>query len=347
MSDFYQAIRPLLFRLSPEFAHDVSFKSLPMAQKCGFFNGSELPAVSKTVFGLTFKNPVGVAAGLDKNADYLDGLLTLGFGFVEVGTVTPKPQPGNPKPRLFRLSASEAIINRMGFNNKGIDYLVERLNQRQVPGLVGVNIGKNKDTPLDLAVEDYLICLEAAYAHCDYITVNLSSPNTPGLRALQTQEYLVELLKQLKNKQQVLNERLGKRKPLLVKIAPDLSGEEVDVIADTLVSQQTDGVIATNTTIDHSAVEDQPFGQEMGGLSGKPLKRKSNQVLSQIFKRTQGKLPIIGVGGITCADDAIEKLNLGADLVQVYSGLIYRGPSLLRDIVHLLHQNRKITQSQK
>jgi dihydroorotate dehydrogenase len=285
------------------------------------------------VMGITFPNAVGLAAGLDKNGDHIEGMAALGFGFIEIGTVTPRPQPGNDKPRLFRLPEAEAIINRMGFNNLGVDHLVEQVKVAQTDAVIGINIGKNKDTPVENAVDDYLIGLEKVYSHADYVTVNISSPNTPGLRTLQFGESLNQLLQALKDKQAHLQNQYQRYVPMAVKVAPDLSLAEVEELANTFAQFEIDAVIATNTTMDRDSVAGMENAGEAGGLSGRPVFDKSTSVVSQFRQALPDHLPIIAVGGIMSADDAMEKFDAGASLVQVYSGLIYRGPRLINDIV--------------
>ena len=286
--------------------------------------------------GLTFPNPVGLAAGLDKNGAVIDGLAALGFGFLEIGTITPRAQPGNPKPRLFRLKEAEAIINRFGFNNLGVDNLIQNVETVKYRGILGINIGKNFDTPNESAVDDYLVCMRKVYAHASYITVNISSPNTKHLRQLQEKDALDALLAILKAEQQVLAGKHGKYVPIALKIAPDLDKSQVVEIADLLKAHQFDGVIATNTTLARDAVVGLSNADEAGGLSGTPVREKSTLVISQLSKQLAGELPIIGVGGISNGADAAEKIAAGASLVQIYSGLIYRGPSLVRDICKTL-----------
>lgn len=329
----YPLLRPLLFALDAEKAHHLTLDGLGLAHKLGL-----LPLVAGrpvsdpvTVFGLSFPNRVGLAAGLDKNADYIDALGALGFGFVEVGTITPRPQPGNPQPRLFRAVAQRGIVNRMGFNNLGVEHLLQNIRRRTYNGVLGVNIGKNATTPVENALDDYLLCLDAVYADCDYITVNLSSPNTPGLRDLQFGEPLRRLLDGLKTRQQQLHAQHGVYRPLLVKIAPDLAADDIDDIARTFLQLQIDGVIATNTTIDKAALAGTPLANEAGGLSGAPVYEKSTAVLQRLSQQLQGKIPLVGVGGIESGAQACAKLDAGASLVQLYSGLIYRGPSLVRE----------------
>lgn len=332
MSAMYGLARSLLFRLDPETAHTLSLKGMRLGHQLHMMrmvsgHHVEDPA---TVMGLTFPNRVGLAAGLDKNGDYLAALGALGFGFIELGTVTPRPQPGNPKPRLFRLPEHEAIINRMGFNNKGVDHLVEQLKQQRAgyKGIVGVNIGKNRDTPLEKSVDDYLICLRAVHPYADYIAINISSPNTPGLRDLQGDSSLDPLLSALKAEVTRLDRENGRRVPIAVKIAPDMSDEQIDALTDTLVRHQIDGVIATNTTIDRQAVEGHRHAGETGGLSGRPVADASTRIVWRIHHRAP-TLPIIGVGGILSGHDALEKQRAGAELVELYSGFIYRGPGLV------------------
>jgi len=286
--------------------------------------------------GLHFPNPVGLAAGPDKNGDYIDTLAALGFGFIEVGTVTPRPQTGNPRPRLFRLPQARAIINRMGFNNRGVDYLVAKVQRARYRGVLGINIGKNFDTPVERAVEDYLIGLRKVYTHASYVAVNISSPNTPNLRQLQEHDALLSLLQALKAEQQQLAQQHGKYVPLAVKIAPDLGAEALTDIAAILRDQRIDAVIATNTTLDHQAVAHLPHGSEAGGLSGAPLTRRATEVVSRLHEVLGDQVPIIGVGGIMSGVDAVAKLHAGASLVQIYSGFIYRGPGLIKEAVEAL-----------
>lgn len=333
----YGLFKSAAFLLSAESSHELTIDALAAV---GRLKISQLippvhPQKPVEAFGMTFPNGVGLAAGLDKNGDAIDALGALGFGFVEVGTVTPKPQPGNPQPRLFRIPEREAIINRMGFNNKGVDYLVERVKKANFSGVIGINIGKNKDTPEDEAVNDYLYCLNKVYPHAGYIVVNLSSPNTPGLRALQFGEKLESLIEALKARQSVLSAEYG-HKPILIKIAPDLSDEEVSSLAEVFNRLKVDGVVATNTTIDRETVQGCQYAEEVGGLSGAPVRERSNKVLKQLREALDDDIDIIGVGGILSQQDALEKRQHGAALVQVYSGLIYQGPSLVRDCVRAL-----------
>lgn len=330
----YPLARSLLFSLPPEASHNLALKGLGIAERLGLM--ALLPKVPEqpvSVMGIRFPNPVGLAAGLDKNGDYIDGLAALGFGFIEIGTITPRPQPGNPMPRLFRLPEATAIINRMGFNNLGVDHLIAQVEKSRYRGVLGINIGKNFDTPVEQAVTDYLACLEKVYAHASYVTVNISSPNTKGLRSLQSGDALAALLEPLKNRQANLATKHGRYVPLVLKIAPDLELADIDVIAEQLKRFEIDGVIATNTTISRDGVSHLPHGQETGGLSGLPVRRASTEVLRELMKQLDGVLPVIGVGGITDGESALEKVKAGADLVQVYTGFIYRGPALIRESV--------------
>ncbi|AGG89510.1 quinone-dependent dihydroorotate dehydrogenase [Rhodanobacter denitrificans] len=339
----YDLLRPLLFKLDAEAAHRATLYALGVAQRSGFSRWIARPPADlpTRVFGITFPNPVGLAAGLDKNAEHLDALDVLGFGFIEVGTVTPKPQPGNDRPRLFRLPRHEAIINRMGFNNAGVDALVRNVQRSGYHGVLGINIGKNKGTPNEKAVSDYLLCLTRVYELASYVTVNISSPNTQGLRDLQEEATLRRFISVLREAQERLGSQQGRRKPMLLKIAPDLSEAELDAIAEVLLRTGIDGVICTNTTIDHTAVADDARGNEAGGLSGKPLFDRSTAVLAGMHKRLQGRIPLIGVGGILDGSDAAEKMELGASLVQLYSGLIYRGPPLVAECVDEIRRQRE------
>lgn len=329
----YELIRKILFKLDAEISHELTLDLLGAAQRLGLIKFFAPKVSSKPVelLGLTFPNPVGLAAGLDKNGDYIDALGSLGFGFIEIGTITPRPQPGNPKPRLFRLPEHQAIINRMGFNNKGVDYLVEQVKKSKYKGVLGINIGKNIDTAVEDANNDYQICLEKVYAHADYVTVNISSPNTPGLRNLQFGDSLKSLLSMLKASQGRLEKKHGKYTPILVKIAPDMNKDETKMVADELLESEMDGVIATNTTLERDAVAGHKFANEAGGLSGKPVQQGSSQVVAWLKADLDGKMPIIGVGGIIDGASAAEKTKLGANLVQVYSGFIYRGPKLISE----------------
>ena len=332
----YSLVRPILFRFDAEKAHHFTLNSLRAAEKLGLLPKVDSHTRPTELMGLQLPNPVGLAAGLDKNGECIDAFATLGFGFVEIGTVTPKPQPGNPQPRLFRVPEHQGIINRMGFNNHGIDAMIRNIENSRFKGILGINIGKNAVTPIENAADDYLICLEKAYAYASYITVNISSPNTKNLRALQGGDELSALLEALKNKQAQLAAAHGKYVPLAVKIAPDLDEAQIDDIAHVVRSVEMDGIIATNTTIDKSNLGSHPLASEQGGLSGLPVREKSNQVLKLLAERIDGKLPIIGVGGIMNGKDAAEKIRLGAAAVQVYSGMIYKGPALVKDCLAAL-----------
>ncbi|MGB1261372.1 MAG: quinone-dependent dihydroorotate dehydrogenase [Cognaticolwellia sp.] len=335
---FYSVIRNLLFKCDPEAIHDLTIKGFKATgdTPLNMLYKQTVPNKPVEVMGIKFPNPVGLAAGLDKNGECIKAFEALGFGFVEVGTITPRPQPGNDKPRIFRLPEANAIINRMGFNNKGVDYLVEQVIKAKYRGVLGINIGKNKDTPDENAKDDYIHCMRKVYDHASYITVNISSPNTPGLRSLQYGDALNELLSALKAEQTALADQYGKYVPVAVKIAPDLTTEEVDSIAQCLIANNIDGVIATNTTLARDKVAHLPFGNEQGGLSGAPVKEQSTKVIQLLAKALDDKLPIIGVGGIASGADAAEKIAAGATLVQVYTGFIYQGPELIRDIVKTL-----------
>lgn len=331
----YPAIRNLLFRLPPEQAHNFALTGLDLAQRLGIL-GPFKPQVDPLpvrVMGLDFPNPVGLAAGLDKNADHLDALGALGFGFIEVGTVTPKAQPGNPKPRMFRLPEHQAIINRMGFNNEGLEHLLERVGKRRYRGILGINVGKNKVTPNGEAESDYRKGISAVYTSADYITVNVSSPNTPGLRDLQFGDSLKGLLEAIKDEQAACEQRHGHYVPIAVKIAPDMDEEGIRFVADALKNAGIDGVIATNTTISRDAVAGHRFAGEAGGLSGAPVREASLRVIQGLYAELGESLPVIGVGGITDGESAAEKIRAGAKLVQIYTGFIYQGPQLIADAV--------------
>ncbi|PSV11260.1 quinone-dependent dihydroorotate dehydrogenase [Photobacterium leiognathi] len=332
----YRIARSAIFQLDAEKAHDLAIENFSRftGTPLDLFYRQQLPERPVEVMGLTFKNPVGLAAGLDKNGECIDAFGAMGFGFVEVGTVTPRPQPGNDKPRLFRLIPAEGIINRFGFNNLGVDNLVENVKKAKYDGIIGINIGKNKDTPIEKGAEDYLICMDKVYQYAGYIAVNISSPNTPGLRSLQYGEALDDLLSQLKEKQAELAEKHGKYVPLALKIAPDLDDHEILQVCDSLIRNKIDGVIGTNTTLDRSLVQGMEHCDEVGGLSGRPLQNKSTEVIRKMAEALKGELPIIGVGGIDSAISAREKMMAGASLVQVYSGFIYHGPRLVKDIVN-------------
>ncbi len=331
----YRLARTAFFQLDPEHAHDVAIQNFsritgtPLA--CIY--RQRLPPRPVQVMGLHFKNPVGLAAGLDKNAQCLDVLGGMGFGHVEVGTVTPLAQDGNEKPRVFRLLQAEGLINRMGFNNQGVDVLVENVKKSKYEGIIGINIGKNKQTPIEYGKDDYLICMDKVYDHAGYIALNISSPNTPDLRSLQYGEALDDLLSSLKQRQKELASVRGKYVPLALKIAPDMSEEELVQISDALVRHKMDGVIATNTTLDRTLVDGMPYAHEIGGLSGRPLQNKSTEVIALLHKELKGAMPIIGVGGIDSVMAAKEKIQAGAKLIQLYTGFIYHGPGLLKKIV--------------
>lgn len=320
--------------MDAEQAHDFTLKQLRRAHQLGLTK--LLPSTPlcqpRKQMGITFPNPIGLAAGLDKNGTCIDGLAALGFGFIEIGTITPRPQPGNPKPRLFRLPEANAIINRFGFNNHGVDQLIENVKSARYQGVLGINIGKNADTPIERAVDDYLICLEKVYPHADYITVNISSPNTKNLRSLQEGDSLNALLQSIKESQTTLTQQHGQYVPIALKIAPDLDSAQIQAIADLLRRNQFDGVIATNTTLSREAVKGMPHADEAGGLSGAPVNQASTKVIAELSRCLQGEIPIIGVGGILSGSDAQAKIEAGASLVQVYSGLIYRGPTLIKEI---------------
>ncbi len=332
-------IRPCLFTMDPEKAHNLTMKMMKIASRSQLLTSlvsQEVEARPRKVMGLDFKNPVGLAAGLDKDGEAIDAFAALGFGFIEVGTVTPKPQPGNDKPRLFRVVPAEGLINRMGFNNLGVDNLVENIKKSRYKGILGVNIGKNKTTPIEDSVSDYLYCLEKVYNYASYVAVNISSPNTPNLRTLQLGDALVELVQALKKKQKELAEANKKYVPIAIKIAPDLNDEEIENICRIFLENEVDGIIATNTTLDRDMIANMPHATETGGLSGRPEFRKSTDVLAKINKIINGRIPIIGVGGIDSPMAAAEKIKNGASLVQIYSGFIYKGPTLIKNIVNYL-----------
>jgi dihydroorotate dehydrogenase len=333
---FYPAIRKVLFQFDAETIHELTIKGLKKSGSTPLnaFYKQRITDKPVNVMGINFPNPLGLAAGLDKNGECIDAFAAMGFGFVEIGTITPRPQPGNDKPRIFRLPEANAVINRMGFNNKGVDYLISQVRAADFKGVLGINIGKNKDTPEENAKDDYLHCMRKVYDFATYITVNISSPNTPGLRSLQYGDALNELLSALKVEQEALAEQYGKYVPIAVKIAPDLNEEEIQSIAKSLIDNNIDGVIATNTTLSREGVEGLEFGDEQGGLSGAPVKDKSTTVIRILAQALDKKLPIIGVGGIASSEDANEKIAAGASLVQIYTGFIYQGPPLIKDIVN-------------
>ncbi|MFP5374440.1 MAG: quinone-dependent dihydroorotate dehydrogenase [Gammaproteobacteria bacterium] len=340
----YLLARPLLFGLDPERAHAVALAGLDAAWRLGAASLlADTPrALPTTVLGLQFRNPVGLAAGLDKDGAHVDALLALGFGFVEVGTVTPRPQPGNPKPRMFRLPRQRAIINRLGFNNAGVDALVANIERAQRrAGLLGINIGRNRDTPNEAAADDYLHCLERVYPLADYVTVNISSPNTAGLRELQEEQALRRLVGGLREAQERLGARHGKRVPMLVKVSPDLSDHDIDAASRVLADLQVDGVIATNTTVSRYAVQGERHADEAGGLSGAPLAGKATAVLRRLRTRLPDAIPLVGVGGILSGADAAAKMSAGASLVQLYTGLVYRGPALVGECVQAMRRRKE------
>ena len=340
----YSLARPFLFGLDAEHAHGLGLKAMELAYRTG-----TSPLLAKPVeplptkaFGLTFPNPVGLAAGLDKNGAHIDALLALGFGFIEIGTVTPRAQAGNPKPRMFRLPQHQAVINRLGFNNEGVDALVKNVERaRRKDGLLGINIGRNKDTSNDRAASDYLYCLERVYPLADYITVNISSPNTAGLRELQEEQALRQLIGSLRESQEELGAQHGKRVPMLVKIAPDLSDEDIDAVARVLRDLSVDGVIATNTTVSRMSVQEHRLAHETGGLSGAPLMGQSTMVLRKLRTRLPDSIPVIGVGGILSGADAVAKMAAGATMVQFYTGMVYRGPELVHECVEAIRRRRE------
>jgi dihydroorotate dehydrogenase len=323
----YALARPLLFSLDPETAHRLTLQLSPLFS----FSYPRVPAHPVRAMGLEFPNPVGLAAGLDKDAAHIDALAALGFGFIEVGTVTPRPQPGNTPPRLFRIPAKNALINRFGFNNVGLDQFLRNIERASWRGILGINIGKNADTPAERAVEDYAIGLEKVYAKASYVTVNISSPNTKGLRSLQDKEAVENLLSRLSGLREKLTERHGKRVPLALKVAPDLDSREIRDIADAVKRHRIDAVIATNTTLSRDGVEGLPHATEAGGLSGSPVKARATQVLRNFSSELKGEAALVGAGGILTGEDAREKIAAGASLVQLYTGLVYRGPALVSE----------------
>jgi len=338
MHKLYPLFRPLLFAVDPETAHRIAFRALDSAAAIGVAQLAVRRHKASTVrvMGIDFPNRVGLAAGLDKNAAHLRGLATLGFGFLEAGTVTLRPQPGNPKPRMFRIERSEALINRLGFNNDGVDRFVDNVARSRYEGVLGINIGRNFDTPNAQAADDYIGCLRKVYAHASYVTVNVSSPNTRGLRDLQAEDAFGALLSRLKSEEASLAQRHGRRVPMLVKVAPDLEPAVIGTIARALIRHRIDGVIATNTTVSRDGVAGQRHADEAGGLSGRPLREKSTATVRALARALDGALPIIGVGGIFSGEDAREKIDAGAALVQIYTGLIYRGPGLVGDCIAAL-----------
>ena len=339
---FYDLARRVLFATDPETAHELTLEGLKLGRWVG---ATKLLCRERnqpvTCMGLEFPNPVGVAPGLDKNGDYFEALGDLGFGFVEIGTVTPRPQPGNPKPRVFRLTEAQAMINRLGFNNKGVDHLVSRVRRHRFKGVLGINIGKNFDTPNENAADDYLACLEKVWPYADYITVNISSPNTKNLRELQGEDELDALLGALSTRREQLADEYERCVPVALKVAPDLEDGAIPVIAEVVARHRMDAVIATNTTIGREGVEGMKHADEGGGLSGAPLKRKADQTLAELRKALPKEIAMIGVGGITCGQDAVDKLALGADLVQFYTGMVYRGPELVSECLRAIKTYRE------
>jgi len=332
----YRIMRSFLFKMNPEKAHDLSIKQLKLTHGTllDLFYRQKVQQRPIQVMGLTFPNSLGLAAGLDKNAECIDAFGAMGFGHVEVGTVTPVGQPGNPSPRLFRVLEGEGIINRMGFNNHGVDNLIENVKNSNFKGVIGINIGKNINTPVEQGKEDYIICMDKVYPHAGYIAVNISSPNTPGLRSLQYGEALDDLLSSLKDRQVALTKKHEKYVPIALKVAPDLSDEEIESIAQSLLKFKIDGLIATNTTLDRDMIKGMSHASEAGGLSGRPVQSKSTAVIAKFAQHLKGEIPIIGVGGIDSVIAAKEKIEAGASLVQIYSGFIYQGPPLVKDIVN-------------
>jgi dihydroorotate dehydrogenase len=334
----YRLAQPLLFAFDAERAHDLGLKAIELAYRSGMnpLLATRPKPLPTRVFGIDFPNPVGLAAGLDKNAAHIDALGALGFGFIEVGTITPRPQAGNPKPRMFRLPDRQAVINRLGFNNRGVDALVRNIECSRFQGVLGINIGRNKDTPNEHAVDDYLTCLQRVYPLATYVTINISSPNTEGLRDLQEERALARFIGTLCEARERLAGTHGKRKPMLLKIAPDLTQFEMDGIAEVLLASAIDGLICTNTTIDRHVIAGHALANEAGGLSGRPLMARSTEVLREMHQRLGQRVPIIGVGGILGGSDAATKFDAGAQLVQFYSGMIYRGPELIGECVEAL-----------
>jgi dihydroorotate dehydrogenase len=338
LTQMYSLLRNLLFQLDAETSHELSLDMLAAAERLKLLSlfANQRVKAPVEVMGLRFPNPVGLAAGLDKNGDFYNALGEFGFGSIEIGTVTPQAQPGNPKPRMFRLQEDEAIINRMGFNSKGVGHLLGRVQRRRYNGILGINLGKNKLTPEEKALDDYLLGMEHVYGYADYICINISSPNTPGLRNLQFGDSLDQLVEGIEQKRKQLADKYGKRVPLTVKVAPDNENEDIKFIVETLIKHDIDGIVATNTTVSREGLANIEFASEAGGLSGAPLTERSTEVIRQIKMCVGDDLPIIGVGGIMSGEDAKEKLDAGASLVQIYSGFIYRGPKLIGEIVDAL-----------
>lgn len=332
----YPFIKKALFSLEPETAHELSIQALKQWGRLPWV--CDIPSNPVSVMGLQFKNPVGLAAGADKNGEAIEGFARLGFGFIEVGTVTPLPQGGNPRPRQFRLIEAEALINRNGFNNLGVDVLLENIQKSRYGGILGINIGKNAATPIERSIDDYLICLRKVYLASSYVTVNISSPNTQNLRSLQYGELLDELLHSLKREQQILSQKFGLYRPLVLKVAPDLNDPEIVAVANALLCHQIDGVVAGNTSLSRDGVVGLTEAKQVGGLSGKPLNVLSNRLISMLARELKGRVPIIGCGGIHSVASGQEKINLGADLLQLYSALVYQGPGLIRSLAQNIRQ---------
>jgi len=344
----YSFVKPVLFALDPEKAHDITMSQLSMASRFPFalsklqkHYSSQIPNLPVSCMGLDFKHPIGLAAGLDKDARALPAFSALGFSAVEMGTVTPKPQPGNDKPRMFRLIEDEAIINRMGFNSSGVEAFLSNIQQNQQTAIAGINIGKNATTPIEDAYQDYVSALQSVYMHADYVTVNISSPNTKSLRDLQSQSFLDELLLKIKQAQAKCEKVHKRRVPIALKVAPDLEMDEIETIAELLITHQFDALIATNTTIARPESLKSEHSAELGGLSGAPVKEMSTRCIREFYKLLQGRVQIIGVGGIKNADDAWEKMLAGADYLQIYSQFIYQGPAMIREIVTGLEKRMK------
>jgi dihydroorotate dehydrogenase len=338
----YALARPLLFSLDPETAHSLTLALADAPLRFGLLRTPRIPTDPVRLMGLDFANRVGLAAGLDKNAEHIDALGALGFGFLEVGTVTPRAQPGNPRPRMFRLPGARALINRLGFNNVGLEIFCENVRRASWRGVLGINIGKNFDTPNERAADDYVKGLEGVYPHASYVTVNVSSPNTAGLRDLQHKEQLDALLGRLMQARESLADRHGRKVPLVLKVSPDLSEAEIADVAEAVRRARIDALIATNTSLSREGVEGQPFAAESGGLSGAPIRRRATSVLAAFARELKGEVPLIGAGGIVSGADAVEKLSAGASLVQLYTGLIYRGPELIAECARAIHRSQRV-----
>jgi dihydroorotate dehydrogenase len=341
-ASIYPLLRPILFALDAERAHDLTLSVLKGLQQTGLLGLVRQPVIADPVqvAGIQFPNRVGLAAGLDKNGECIDAFAAMGFGHIEVGTVTPRPQPGNPKPRLFRLPEQQAVINRFGFNNKGVDHLIGCVQKAKYEGILGINVGKNFDTPVENAEQDYLICIRKVYNYASYITVNISSPNTTNLRQLQHGDSLKRLLDAIKQEQHRLHNINDRYVPIFIKVAPDLDAHDLSQLTQSFNAFEIDGVIATNTTFSRAGVENSPYANEQGGLSGAPLLERSNQIIAQLRKALDNKIPIIGVGGICSGEDGCKKIQAGAELVQIYSGFIYRGPQLVTEIATAIKHHR-------